>query len=260
MMSVTIVDHVAFVAFWLGFSRWLAILLQLPLFDNTAVPGVVKVIASFVISWALHPVVAPALVAEIRAVGVQHLWLLTAMHVAAGLVIGFFVKSFMALFASAGTILTQQIGFASVSYFDPTQAQQTGPFEKIIQWTLVVLILTSGALVPMMKGVTESFYTVNALNFEKLTNAHAFFGETFKGIFTAAIMLAAPLLFANIMMNLVFGIVARTVPQMNILMVSFVVNIGLGLILFVAISDELFRVSFDVYLTRLGEWYQYFSR
>jgi flagellar biosynthetic protein FliR len=260
MMNVTIVDHVAFVAFWLGFSRWLAILMQLPLFDNTAVPGIVKVLASFVIAWAFHPLVAPAIIAEVHAVGVQHLWLLTAVHVGCGLVIGFFVKSFMALFSSAGTILTQQIGFASVSYFDPTQAQQTGPFEKIIQWTLIVLILTSGALVPMLKGVTESFYTVNSLNLERMATSHIFFSEVFKGIFTSAIMLAAPLLFANILMNLVFGIVSRTIPQMNVLMVSFVVNIGLGLILFIAISDEFFKVSFDIYTERLGQWFQFFSR
>ena len=181
MMNVTIVDHVAFVAFWLGFSRWLAILMQLPLFDNTAVPGIVKVLASFVIAWAFHPLVAPAIITEVQTVGVQYLWLLTAVHVGCGLVIGFFVKSFMALFSSAGTILTQQIGFASVSYFDPTQAQQTGPFEKIIQWTLIVLILTSGALVPMLKGVTESFYTVNSLNLEKMATSHVFFGEVYLG-------------------------------------------------------------------------------
>ncbi|MBY0518023.1 MAG: flagellar biosynthetic protein FliR [Bacteriovoracaceae bacterium] len=260
MMNVAITDHVAFVAFWLGFSRWVTILMQLPLFDNTAVPNIVKVLASFVIAWAFHPLVSPALTAEVRAVGIEHLWALTAVHVGCGLVIGFFVKSFMALFASAGTIITQQIGFASVSYFDPTQAQQTGPFEKLIQWTMVVLILTSGALIPMFKGVTESFYTVNSLNLDKMTQSHAFFGEVFKGIFTAAIMLAAPLLFANILMNLVFGIVARTIPQMNVLMVSFVVNIGVGLLLFIAISQEFFQVSFDIYVERLGQWFQFFAR
>lgn len=260
MMSVAITDHAAFVAFWLGFSRWITILMQLPLLDNIAIPNVVKILSSFVIAWAFHPLVSPAIIAEVNAVGVEHLWLLTAVHVMCGLTIGFFVKSFMALFASAGTILTQQIGFASVSYFDPTQQQQSGPFEKIIQWVMIVLILTSGALVPMFKGVTESFYTVNSLNLDKMGQSYAFFGEVFKGIFTSAIMLAAPLLFANILMNLVFGIVSRAIPQMNILMVSFVVNIGIGLLLFIAVSDEFFQVSFDMYVEKLGQWFQFFAR
>jgi flagellar biosynthetic protein FliR len=60
-------------------------------------------------------------------------------------------------------------------------------------------------------------------------------------------------------MNLVMGIVARTVPQMNVLMVSFVVNIGLGLLLFLGIAEEFFTVSFDLYVEKLGEWYQFLS-
>ena len=75
----------------------------------------------------------------------------------------------------------------------------------------------------------------------------------------AAVLLAGPLIFANLMMNLVFGIVARTVPQMNVLMVSFVVNIGMGLILFLGITEEFFHVSFDFYVKSLGEWFQFLS-
>ncbi len=54
--------------------------------------------------------------------------------------------------------MTQQIGFASVSYFDPTADQKTGPFEKMIQWTVLIMILTTGALIPMFKGVLNSFF------------------------------------------------------------------------------------------------------
>lgn len=260
MMSATLIDQAAFAAFWLGFSRWLAVLMQLPLLDNVAIPGIMKVLTSFMIAWAFHPIVAPVIRQEIVAVGLDHLWLLTAMHVMSGLVIGFFVKSLMGLFSSAGTILTQQIGFAQVSYFDPTQAQQSGPFEKLIQWVMIVLILTSGALGPMFRGVVDSFFTVNSIGFERMATSHIFFSEIFKGIFTAAIMLAAPLLFANLLVNLVFGIVSRTIPQMNVLMVSFVVNIGMGLILFIAISGEFFELSFNLYVERLGQWFQFFSR
>lgn len=260
MMSVTITDQVAFVAFWLGFSRWMAVLMQLPLMDNVAVPGIVKILTSFVIAWAFHPLVAPAIRSEILAVGAENLWVLTMVHVGVGLVIGFLVKSFMSLFAATGTIITQQVGFASVSYFDPTQAQQSGPFEKLIQWVMIVLVLTSGALGPMFRGVVDSFFTVNSEGLGRMAQSHAYFTEIFKGVFTAAIMLAAPLLFANLLVNLVFGIVSRTIPQMNVLMVSFVVNIGLGLLLFIAVSGEFFEVGFNIYVEKLGQWFQFLAR
>ncbi|MBN1103955.1 MAG: flagellar biosynthetic protein FliR, partial [Deltaproteobacteria bacterium] len=41
-----------------------------------------------------------------------------------------------------------------------------------------------------------------------------------------------PILIALFLSNLCLGIVARTVPQMNILMIGFPLNISIGLILF----------------------------
>lgn len=256
-MNVTISDQVAFLAFWLSFSRWSAVLMQLPLFDNVAVPNIVKVLSSFVISFAFFGELRGTLVAEINMVGVENIWLLMMFHTCVGLIIGFLVKSIMSLFVATGSILTQQIGFASVSYFDPTQGQQVGPFERLIEWTMLILVLSSGALVPMFKGVFLSFFSVNFLNADKMVKTPEYFVLFFKGAFSASILLAGPLIFANLLMNLVMGIVARTIPQMNVLMVSFVVNIGLGLLLFLGIAEEFFQVSFDLYVEKLGNWYQF---
>jgi flagellar biosynthetic protein FliR len=258
-MNILISDHFVFMAFWLSFSRWAATLFQLPLFDNNSVPNIVKILASFLISYAFFPQLQGTLVAEIKTVGLDNAWILVMYHTTAGLIIGFLVKIIMSLFVATGSILTQQIGFASVSYFDPTQAQQVGPFERLLEWTLIILILSSGALVPMFKGVFQSFFSINFTNADRLLKTPEYFVLFFKSAFSASVLLAGPLIFANLLMNLVFGIVARTVPQMNVLMVSFVVNIGLGLLLFIGISEEFFQVSFELYVEKLGEWYQFIS-
>jgi flagellar biosynthetic protein FliR len=258
-MNVTISDQTVFLAFWLCFSRWSAVLIQLPLFDNVVVPNIIKVLASFLLTYAFFPNLSATLVSEINLVGVENIWILTMFHVSTGLIIGFLVKSIMSLFVASGSILTQQVGFNSVSYFDPTQGQQVGPFERLIEWTLLILVITSGALVPMFKGVFQSFFSVNFLNADKMLRSPEYFVLFFKSAFSASILLAGPLIFANLLMNLVMGIISRTIPQMNVLMVSFVVNIGLGLLLFLGIADEFFQVSFDLYLEKLGDWYQFLS-
>lgn len=257
MINVSIVDFPVFIAFWLTFTRWVAIMFQLPIFDNTSVPVMVKVLSSLVISYAFFPIVQTAMVQEVLAVGVNNFWYLTIFHTIVGLLIGFLVKSILNLFTAAGTIMTQQIGFASISYFDPTAATNIGPFEKLIQWTVLIMILTSGALLPMFKGVINSFMSISMTDLGNFSNIHIFYNDFFKGIFQAAFLLATPILFTNLLLNMVMGIVARTVPQMNILMVSFVVNIGIGLSVFFAISEELFQVAYQMYVTRLGDWFQF---
>ena len=257
MMNVTLSDQTVFLAFWLSFARWAAVLFQLPLFDNVVVPGIVKILTSFIITYAFFPHVQGTLVAEVQSVGVDNIWLLMMFHTTTGLIIGFLVKCIMSLFVATGNILTQQIGFASVSYFDPTQGGQVGPFERLIEWTMLILVITSGALVPMFKGVFNSFFSVGFANADKMLKTPEYFVLFFKSAFSASILLAGPLIFANLLMNLVMGIVSRTVPQMNVLQVSFVVTIGFGLLLFLGIAEEFFQVSYDLYLEKLGAWYQF---
>lgn len=258
-MSITITDQVMMIAFWLTFTRSLAIMFQLPIFDNTSVPSLVKILGTLVITYAFFPYVQNTVIDEIRYVGSDQFWMLTMTHTFIGLIIGFLTKSIMGLFTSSGSLMTQQIGFNSVSYFDPSMGQRIGPFEKVIQWTMVILVLTSGALIPMFKGVLTSFGTINMITFGKFGAAPEFYLGFFKSMFMSAVMLATPLLFMNFLLNLIMGIVARTIPQMNVLMVSFAVNIGLGLLVFFAISEEYFQVAFEMYTKKLGEWFQFIS-
>jgi flagellar biosynthesis protein FliR len=259
MIQLAVSDQYVFFAFWLCFTRWITVLIQLPLFDNLAVPNILKVLCSFVISWAFFDLSKGPMLTDLHTFGLNSIWYLTMVHGVIGLFLGFMVKTMMTLFVAAGNIVTQQVGFASVSYFDPTQMTQVGPFERLFQWVMVILVLTSGALIPMFKGVVSSFETVNALHLEKLGTGPEYFTEMFKSIFQSAVMLSTPLILANLLMNLVFGIVARTIPQMNVLMVSFVVNIGMGLVIFMAISQEFFQVSFEIYQKHLADWFHYFN-
>ncbi|MDP7319421.1 MAG: flagellar biosynthetic protein FliR [Bacteriovoracaceae bacterium] len=257
MISISVVDYPILIAFWLSFTRWVTILFQLPIFDNTSVPSVVKILSSLLITYAFFPIVERTLVNEVLAVGIDHFWYLTFFNAIVGLFIGFLVKTIMSLFIAAGSLMTQQIGFSSVSYFDPTFVSRIGPFEKIIQWTILIMILSTGALIPMFKGVLNSFFSISMMDLGKFTSIHIFYHEFFKGVFQAAFLLSTPILFTNLVLNMVMGIVARTIPQMNILMVSFVVNIGIGLIVFYAVSEEFFHVAYKMYVDRLGDWFQF---
>lgn len=54
--------------------------------------------------------------------------------------------------------------------------------------------------------------------------------ELSKDIFVVAIKLGAPVIAMLLMISIGFGLIARTVPQINILIVGFPVKIAVGLI------------------------------
>ena len=90
-----------------------------------------------------------------------------------------------------------------------------------------------------------------------MAHSSEYFVLIFKNIFLSSLLLASPLIFCNIFIMSVLGIIAKLVPQMNIIMVSFVVNIGLGLLIFLSCSEEFFQVAFKIYTDGLGEWFQF---
>lgn len=256
-MSIQITDIVPIIAFWLIFSRLLAVNFQLPIYDNLPIPMLLKILSTLVMTMCFYPSLEAEVIKDIVYIGKDNFWFLTIAYTGIGLVIGFLVKSIMGTFIACGSIITQQVGFGAVRYFDPSSNTQIGPFEKLIQWTLLVIIVSSGALLPMFKGVFQSFYSIHIYDMGQFAKAHIFYIQAFKSIFLSAIMLATPMIFTNMLIMSVLGIVARTVPQLNVMMVSFAVNIGLGLLVFASTSEEFFSVAFKIYTEKLGEWFNF---
>ena len=259
MIQIQVTDYIMLVAFWLSFSRWLAVIMQLPIMEHNAIPAPVKILSTLVITYAFFPATSGEVVKDIQYMGVDKFWLLTAYNVIVGLILGYFVKSIMDIYISAGSLITQNVGFAAVRYYDPSAGQQVGPFEMLIQWTMLIMIISSGALLPMFKGVFNSFLSIHIYDLGKFAHSPEYFFDMFKSIFFSALLLASPLIFTNMMLNVVMGIMSKTVPQMNVIMVSFVLNIGIGLLVFAATSEEFFQVAYRMYTESLGKWFQFVS-
>ena len=165
-------------------------MMQLPLFDQVAIPVNVKVLASLVITYAFFPLISADLLKDIQYMGEGAFWSLTIFNVIVGLVIGYFVKSIMTIFMNAGHMITQQVGFTALNYFDPNAQTQVGPFEKLIEWTLLMMIFTSGALLPMFKGILSSFSTIHIYSLGKFAQSPEFFMQMFKSFFLISLMLS----------------------------------------------------------------------
>ena len=259
MIDISVVNQTELVVFWLIFTRWLAIIIHIPVFDSVSIPSMVKVLTALIISYAFYPALSGEVLRDINYLGGENFWLLTIFYSLVGLIIGYVVKSILSIFTSAGSVITQQIGFDAIRYFDAQSGQEAGPIEKLIDWTVLIMVISSGALIPIFKGIYGSFFSIHLYDLGKIAHSTEFFITFFKSIFLSSLMLASPIIFTNILITSILGIISRIVPQMNVVMVSFVVNIGLGLIVFATTSNEFFQVAFNIYTKKLGEWFQFIS-
>lgn len=227
----------------LVFVRVSTMLFVFPVFSAQQIPIMVRIglagIISFILFRAL-PQAAPvgdlgALVAAI------------VSQVAIGLIVGFVAYLVFMGVQFAGEILDMQIGFAVANVISPQTQQQVtviGELELTLA-TLVFLISNSHLL--MLQGIGGSFKLLPLpyvnLDPSVAGNVVIFTSQAFLIVF----QIAAPAAIALFLVNVALGLMARVAPQMNVFVVGFPLQIGVGLLmlavsvpLLVTVTPQLF--------------------
>jgi flagellar biosynthetic protein FliR len=234
--------------FWV-LIRVSVLVFLLPLFGAKGVPNLWKAGLSFVLALIMAPVVpVPEAFPETTVAVV--LGVLKEGLMGLILVIG--LRMMFAALQFAGQMMSFQMGFSMARAVDPMTGIQSTALSQVLYIFLVLIFFISDGHHLMIRGLAASFQMVppNGIVFSPTlgTKLIALSGE----MFVVALQIAAPIMIALFLSNLALGIVARTVPQVNILMIGFPLNIGIGLALFGILLRNL--SPFLVSLTRrMGE-------
>ena len=109
----------------------------------------------------------------------------------------------------------------------------------------------------MFQGVYNSFFSINLVNNIEMDKIVNYYFHLFKELFKISLILASPILFTNLISYILMGLIAKAVPQMNILVASFSINIFLGLTIFIVVIYDFFYTSQSYYLEFLANWFNF---
>lgn len=201
----------------------------LPLFGERGIPALWKAGLSFVVALILTPVVPPPpgypnTAPEIL-VGVLS-------EAIMGLLLAFVVKLNFAAFQLAGQFMSFQMGFSMARAVDPATGAQSNSLSQFLYLFAILVFFAIDGHHLLLRALAASFDTVPPNSFHLNPSLSGILVKAGSQMFLIALKLAAPIMIALFLSNLCLGIVARTVPQMNILMIGFPINIGLGLVFF----------------------------
>ncbi|HXJ35884.1 MAG TPA: flagellar biosynthetic protein FliR [Candidatus Eisenbacteria bacterium] len=215
------------VPFLLVVARLSGLVLAAPIFGHLLVPMRVRAGFVGVLALALAPAVGgPGVEASVP----WGLAGLVAMEAAIGVLIGFVAQLVFAGVQLGGQVAGLQVGFGIASLIDPgSQASTT----VVAQWQqlaalLVFLVLDVHHVV--LRALIESFrvapvghVVVSGALLEGMIAQAA-------SLFAVGVRIAAPVLVTLLLVNGTLGVLARTIPQLNVFAVGFPVNVGVGLL------------------------------
>jgi flagellar biosynthetic protein FliR len=157
--------------------------------------------------------------------------LMGVREIGVGLVLGFVVQMAFgaAVFAGQAISMTMGLGFAMA--VDPQNGVQVPVISQLYVILATLLFLALDGHLLLIAAVVESYQIipigVAGLPASSLSAVVAL-GTT---VFAGGILLALPALTALLLINVAFGIVTRTAPQLNIFAVGFPVTIFAGLLI-----------------------------
>jgi len=211
------------------FSRVAAIILFAPILGSAQVPARLKVGLALVFSVMIFPMVPMESLPAPR--GLFDLSIHIATDAVIGLAIAFAVRLIFTAVQLAGTIVDFQMGFGVVNVIDPqTQAQVsiTAQFQNILA---VLIFLASDAHHFIIGAIVQSFDLIDPAQVDFSNVTPELILRYFSSMFIIAVKIAAPIMAILFFLSVGLGLVARTVPQMNVFIVGFPLQIGVGLIM-----------------------------
>ncbi|EOC99721.1 flagellar biosynthetic protein FliR [Caldisalinibacter kiritimatiensis] len=209
----------------LVFVRVAGIFIISPIFSRRNIPKLLKIGFTFLLSVIVFNLI------EIDTVNYNdsQLIFLIIKEALVGGIIGFVAYLFFTVLYLSGQIIDMQIGFGMVNVLDPQHNIQipiTGNFLYIV--AILVFLLTNGHLV-LIEALISSFKVLPIGNFTLSSVISAHIVRILSEVFIIAFKVSSPLLATIFITNIMLGILARTVPQMNVFVVGMPLKIIIGL-------------------------------
>lgn len=215
--------------FALVFMRIASLLFALPFFGDQVVPVSVRILASLALACGIYPLV-PTSWAPAQEAGLGlAVSLLVLRETLIGLVLGYLGKLFFEGLVMAANLVGYQMGFGTASLMMPGGTTQVSAFTALHRLLVMLIFLGLCLHYIFLQGLVESFRLIpaGAARLSPLL-ADILLNQT-ASIFTVAMQLGAPILIALLFTMTALGLIARSVPQLNVFTLSFPVSFFVGL-------------------------------
>lgn len=217
-----------------------------PVFSAQVIPNSIKVAVLVLLTGLMWPMAAAssAAVPRVNAAAI-------VTELCLGLSLGLGAAIFVAAAESAGDMLAVQMGLSGANVVDPMSRTQLPVLGHLLGLFATLLILSTDGHLAILSALRASLDVVplgGPIDVREGALAVVGLGAT---LLSLGLRFAAPVVAAMMMSNVALGVLARTVPQLNILMVAFPVQIGVGLFVLAA--------ALPLVATAFGAWPEHYG-
>ncbi len=236
--------------FILVLFRVAGLVIPSPIFGRVNIPTMVKVCFSAALTLFFFAVCPPASAISYNTlIGFA---LACALEVMIGVVLAFVTNLFFTLTYTGGHLIDMQIGFGIVNVYDPQNNTQVPMVGNLMNIILLIVFWGVDGHHKLLNIIYRTFEALPPGNIKLSGDIGLLAVELFAKAFMLGVMVALPVIASGLILEIGFGVLMRTVPQLHMFVIGIPLKLLIGMILllitlpvFVTFSDRIFTDMFN---------------
>ncbi|WP_107695968.1 flagellar biosynthetic protein FliR [Campylobacter concisus] len=235
------------ITFMLLFARLSGLIVFFPFFSHNQIPLSVKTLLVF----ALCVVLFPLSHAHEHAINFLIMEILSEAML--GLCAGLLLNIVFAILQMAGEQISMIMGFSMASVLDPQTGTNSPVIANILNFIALLAFLMLDGHHLILQFYSTSLSAIPLGDFYPRSGVMSYALKLFGNLFMFGFVLAFPIIALSILSDAIFGMLMKTMPQFNLLVVGYPIKVSIGFSVLIAILTGIIKIITDMMVQILND-------
>lgn len=216
--------------FMLLFARMSGLIVFFPFYSHISIPLVIKTTLALFLTMYLYPL------AKLDNLHLDSFLILQALsEIIFGMIAGLMLQIVFAFIMMAGEQIAFVMGFTMASVLDPSSGTNMPITSQILNLIALLFFLAFDGHHLILLFLSHSLGYISLGAFYPAENLMRYLNMGIFNIFVIGFTMSFPVLAISLLADVIFGLLMKTMPQFNLLVVGYPIKIALGFIVLIVI-------------------------
>lgn len=220
------------------FTRLSGLFAFFPFFSHMRIPMSIKTAMVFFMTIFLFPL---ATLPDVE-FSVVNLVLALVSEIMLGFIAGLFLVIVFAMLQLAGMSISFVMGFTMASLLDPQTGTSSPMISTMLTMLALVILLAFNGHHLMILFIVDSLEMLPLGSFYPTQNIWTYLMYAVTNMFIFGFILSFPIVALSLLSDIVFGMLMKTMPSFNLLVVGFPIKIMVGFIVMITVLSSMMLV------------------
>jgi len=218
------------VAFLLLFFRFAALFIAVPIFDHKNIPMTIKAVIAFFFTVVFYPSMSPPIIS----LDIPTIVIAILGEFLLGLAVGIILQLAYNVITFAGGQISYMMGFSLASAIDPQSGVSMPIISQFLSLLALMVLFSLDLHHWVILFIQHTLTTVPLGGFMMSKNFFKYIMHATSNMFLVGFMIAFPIIALSWLADVIFGMLMKTMPQFNLLVIGFPIKIMVSFAVLIA--------------------------